>query len=462
MADILIDGGFVVTVRGGTTCIIENGLVAIEGQRIIEVGSSKELKTKYKATKTIDARDKLVLPGFINCHTHLNALFRRGLFDDLGECVPYLARTFSWYSLLDEETYYYSALLTCIEMIKSGITTFCECGTTSGMEECSVRAVNEVGMRAVLARQTWDYFGEHSVSGLPENRRETTEQALTRGQEFINRYHHSSDDRILAWLALTQVPNVSDELCRHSKDLVDTYGSGIMTHANVSSAMVQLTRQGFGLPDIERLGQLGILGPNFLAAHAGWVNGRELIMLKESSSSVAHCLSSSMHGAYGSISRGHFPEMVSMGINVALGTDSPASSNSLDMLRQLYLAATAHKEARLDPALFPAGKVLDMATVNGARAVGLGSEIGALEAGKKADIIIFNLLTTGWVPYSKETLLQNLVYAASGESADTCIIDGRILMEGRQLKTVNEKHVLQECQRLFKRFVQKADWLPSD
>lgn len=458
--DILIDNGFVAVRHNNKLSIIENGAVAIEGNRILEVGSSAELKRKYQALKLIDARDKLVMPGFINNHSHLCSGLRRGLMDDLAEAVPWLRKLFTWwYPMLNEELYYYGAMITLIEQIKSGITTMCDCTTMPGLEATAVRAVDEIGFRAVLGRITWDLFGEHTISGFPPHMQETTEQNLVRGEEFIKRYHHTCNNRILAWLCNLQVPNVSAELWKRSKELIDKHGSGLLTHLSVSRAMTDLTIAQFGLPDVEWLGSLGVLGPHLVGAHASCLTGKELILLKETKTNVVHCPGSTMKGAYGSISHGLFPEMYSMGINLCLATDSPASSNSMDMLRQLYLAATAHKEARLDPALLPSGVVLDWATINAARAIGMEDQLGSIEAGKKADIAIFNLLTTGWVPFSKENLLGNMVYSASGTTCDTTIIDGKIVMENKEIRTVDEEKVIRECQKLFKNLVKKAEWL---
>lgn len=459
MSSILIENGILIADPEGKE-ILEDGSVFIEGNRIVEVGPSASLKAKYQPQIRLNAAEKLILPGFINGHSHLEASMRRGLFDDREECVSWLSRLYSWfYPQIDEEVYYYGSLLTLMEAIKTGTTTLCECGAMPGMEPVAMQAISQIGARAVVGRMTWDTFGESTVLGFPERLRETTQQALERGEEFVKKYHNSLEGRVQAWLCLMQVPNVSDDLCQKSKDIVDKYGSGLMTHGAVTSAMVKLTKDRFGLPDIERLGALGVLAPNLLVAHAGWLTGKELLLLKEHGVSVAHCLSSSMKGAYGSVSHGWFPEMTQMGINVCLGTDSASSSNHLDMVRQLNLAATAHKEARLDPSLFPAWQVLPMATVNGARAFRLENELGVLAPGKKADLIIFDLHRIGWVPYGVENLVQNLIYSASGESVDTVIIDGQVVMENGRLAKVDEGEVRARCQKIFKKIVSRADWL---
>lgn len=219
-----------------------------------------------------------------------------------------------------------------------------------------------------------------------------------------------------------------------------------MTHAGVVEPMVELTMKRFGLRDIERLDKLGILGSDVLSAHMGWLSGKEFTILKEKGVNVAHCPSSSMHGAYGSISRGLIPEMVEAGINVAIGCDGTTCSNHLDMVRQMYLVATTHKEVRLSEKVMHPSKVIEMATLNGAKALLLDRQVGAIEIGKKADLVLFDLKRPEWTPVHRYNLLQNLVYSASGDSVDTVIVDGKILMENRKIKTIDEEAVIEGAQ----------------
>ncbi|MFQ5872517.1 MAG: amidohydrolase family protein [Dehalococcoidia bacterium] len=459
MADIVIKNGFILTLAPDRD-VIEGGALAIEGDRIVGIGPAGEISRRHQATINIDARDKLVMPGLVNGHVHLGSTLSRGLLDDI-ECVPWIERIFSWYyPSLDEESYYLATMICCLEMVKTGTTTLCDCGTLPGVEGAAVRAVTEIGMRGVLGRVLMDIYQPPAILGVPENMQETTEEALSRGEEFVKRYHKAAGGRIQAWLDLQQVSNSSDELCRGVREITKRYDVGILTHAAVSPAEVRICPQRFGLPPIERFDNLGLLGPWFLAAHMGWINGGELILLKERRANVVHIAGSSMHGAYGSISRGLFPEMAAAGINICLGSDGASCSNHFDMVRQLYLAATAHKEVRLDPTLFPAQQVLRMGTINGARALGLEKEIGTLEVGKKADVAIFDLMRPEWVPFHRENLVSNLVYSASGASVDTVIIDGRLIVQNGQVKTVDEHEILKRGQKVSRRILDKADWLP--
>jgi 5-methylthioadenosine/S-adenosylhomocysteine deaminase len=457
MAAILIKNGFVIT-QDKTRRLIEKGAVLVKGDRIEAVGDTEKL-SQGKFDAVIDASEKLVMPGLVNAHVHLHSPLSRGLLDDV-ECVAWIVRTFSgYYPQVDEERYYLNTTLCCLEMIKTGTTTFCDCGTIPIIEKAALDAALASGIRGVLGRSVMDIYDPPALTGIPEFRRETTDKALSRTEEFINQCRSRGDGRIIPGITLLQVPNGSDALCQGVKELHRRYSIGLQTHASVTEAMVSITKQRFGQRDIERMASQNLLGPHFLAAHAGWLDGKEMWLLKESNSNMAHIPSSSMHGAYGSISRGKFPELVSMGVNVALGCDGASCSNHFDMIRQMYLTATTHKEARLDPELFTCQQVLDMATLNGARALGLEKEIGSLEVGKKADIVILDLMKPGMVPYARQNLVSNLVYSATGNCVDTVIVDGNLVMEAGELKTIDERKVLSQAQEEFKKVLKKIDWV---
>lgn len=457
MADILVKNGFVIT-QDDARRLIEKGAVTIKGDRIEAVGDTEKL-AQGKFNTVIDASEKLVMPGLVNAHVHLHSPLSRGLLDDV-ECVTWIVRTFSgYYPLVDEQRYYLNTSLCCLEMIKTGTTTFCDCGTIPTIEKAALDAARASGIRGVLGRSVMDIYDPPALTGIPESRQETSKQALIRTEEFINQCRGQGAGRIIPGITILQVPNASDGLCQGVKELSERYSVGVQTHASVTEAMVSITKQRFGQRDIERMAGQNLLGPQFMAAHAGWLDGKEMLLLKESKSSLAHIPSSSMHGAYGSISRGRFPELVSMGVNVALGCDGASCSNHFDMIRQMYLTAIAHKEARLDPELFTCQQVLDMATLNGARALGLEREIGSLEPGKKADIVILNLMRPGMVPYARQNLVSNLVYSATGSFVDTVIIDGNLVMERGEVKTMDEQKVLSQGQEAFKEVLKRIDWL---
>ncbi|MEE8449617.1 MAG: amidohydrolase [Thermodesulfobacteriota bacterium] len=458
MTDLLIKNGLVLT-QDNNRRVLAGADLAIEKDRIVALGEAAQMSDYQVAARVLDATDKLVMPGLIDAHVHLVSPLCRGLLDDI-DCVSWIVGLFKgYYPLIDEENYYINARLACLEMLKTGTTTFAECGTMPGLEQAAVQAVTESGIRGVMARTMMDIYDPPGLEGFPV--KEETDEALAKAEEFIQRLQGRASGRIIPGLDLHQVPNSSDELCLGSKELAEKYGVGIMAHAAVTEPLVRMTEKRFGLPDIERMEDLGLLGPKFMAVHMGWINGRELVLLKARQASVIHCPSSSMHGAYGSVSCGRFPEMLQMGVNVALGCDGANCSNHLDMVRELSLTALSHKEFRLEPDLMGPQTVLDMATLNGARALGLEDEIGSLTPGKKADIVIFDLMRPEWVPVTKANVLSNLTYSATGDSVHTVIVDGRVVVEEGRLITMDEDEVLAEAQEAFQRLLKKMSWLSS-
>ena len=452
--DLIIEGAVVLTMDPDRK-LLWDGAITIRGNQIADVGSSADLTEKYEATRKIDGKNKLVMPGLINAHTHTFGGLCRGLVNDL-ELVPWIQKKFYLTSRgLDEENYYIATMLLCLEMLKTGTTTFADCGTVQGIESAVVSAVDKIGIKAVLARTLADISDPLAKS---HNRREpTTEENLARGEEFIKNWNNAADGRIQAWLCPIQVSSVSDELCIRSAELAKKYDVGLLTHSCVSLSDVQLCIEAFNLTPIERFYRLGVLGPNFAATHMGWITEHEIMLLKETQASVIHCPSASMKGAYGSISIGKFPDLIALGVNVGLGSDGPAASAFQDMVRVLFLTAGGHKEVKLDPRLMPPEKVVELATVNNAKALLMSDTTGSLEKGKRADIAVFDLMRPEWLPVNEANLISNLVYSASGDSVDTVIVDGKVIVENRVVKTVDEMEILEKAQKAGKTFFQLSE-----
>jgi 5-methylthioadenosine/S-adenosylhomocysteine deaminase len=472
--DLLIkNAAFVLTMDGHRT-IIENGAVVVREGTIQAVGTTDDIERTWRtADLVIDARGKVVTPGLIDAHIHLHHALVRGLMDDVPYYPEAIGRMHGLvYPNLDESDYYIGGLLNLIEMIKTGTTCFVDCGVVPShdlaMESAVVRGVREIGIRAVLGRGLFDVYERSGYDRLRATDsvrfvRETTDQALERADEFVARLNGKPDDLVTGWVCVTQVNSASDELFRGAKAIADRRGVGLLTHAAVIEPMVELTRALTGKRDIERLHALGVLGPNVLAAHMGWLSPDELRMVQESGMHVVHCVSSSMHCGYGSCARGRFPEMYARGVNICLGCDGAVESNHLDMVRQMYLAAIAHKEVRYDTPTalpFPPEQALEMATVNGAKATLMPARIGSLEVNKRADIVIFDAMRPEWIPLHRANVVSNLVYSATGDSAHTVIVDGRVVMRDRKILTVDESAVMRRAQAASQKFVDKAWWLP--
>jgi len=449
--NLLIKNGIILTVDRSRR-VIWDGAIFVENGRISDVGKTEDVKTKHTAEIEIDARNKLISPGLINTHTHLFGSFARGLVENL-EFMPWCEKKLRLTHLvLDKENYYISSLFLAMEMIKTGTTCLVDCGTVPGLEESAATAVRDVGVRAVLGRNVADVYNP-PLTTFPVYLRKSTDQQVSEVESFVKKWNNQAGGRISAWVCPIQTPCVSDNLWREAFRIANTYDVGVLTHAGVDPQDVNETVKNFGSRAMERLYNLGVLGPRLLAAHMGHVSDKEVSYLEEKGGNVSHCPAASMHLAYGA-SQGRIPEMMDVGINVGLGSDGPAAGNFQDMVRVMHLAATCHKEARRNCSIVQPETVVEMATINNAKAIQREHEIGSIEIGKKADLVIFNTNMPQWRPLNKLNVVRNLVYSSSGDSAETVIIDGSIVMEKGKLLTVNEQEVLEKTQKYSEKMLQ--------
>jgi 5-methylthioadenosine/S-adenosylhomocysteine deaminase len=268
---------------------------------------------------------------------------------------------------------------------------------------------------------------------------------LRKGEDLVKRWNGAENDRIRAWFSLRIIQNVSDELAKAVKTLADKYNVGIHAHLACFKGENEDVKKRWGVRSLERYYKLGLFGPNLLLIHMGFPNEQEIEWLKKYDVKVVHCPSTSMHLAHGVITNGMIPKMIKAGVTVALGNDSGTAGRFLDMVRTMYLAACAHKDVTTNPEEMGAYKALEMATIDGARALLWDSQIGSLETGKKADLIIIKTSNPEWHPMRDP--ITNLVYSADGKSVDTVIIDGKVIMEHRNMTTINEKEVIENVDR---------------
>jgi 5-methylthioadenosine/S-adenosylhomocysteine deaminase len=253
-------------------------------------------------------------------------------------------------------------------------------------------------------------------------------------------------------------PNVSDELYRRLSKLADRDGALLQMHAAVNKDQVEWVKRRTGRTVIEHMNSLGILGPKWCLIHMAVLTDDELRMLKDNDVKIMHVPGAALHGAYGSASVGKFPEMLDMGVTVTLGCDSSAANNSLDMFRAMYQAATVHKEVRLVADLVSPEKALEMATIDGAKALMWDKEIGSLEEGKKADLIVVECKRSNWMPLHDFSLIPSLVYSGEGADVETVMIDGRMVMEKREIRTVDVNGLLDQAQKATERLLKKLPY----
>ena len=425
LVDLLIKDGFVIAMDSKRR-VFKRGSVAIEGNEIVAVGED----VRGPAEEVIDARGKAVLPGLINAHTHSPMTLLRGFADDM-ELDPWL-REKIWpiEKKLQAEDCYVGALLGCLEMIKSGTTCFAD---QYFFMERVADAVEESGMRGVL-----------SYGIIERGDAEKREREIAAGERLVKTCHGKANGRILTQFGPHAPYTCSPDCLVEVKELAKRYGVGIHIHlAETQWESEEEVPKKYGKRPVEHLDSIGFLGPEVLAAHCVWVNEREIATLCERSVKPVHNPVSNMKIACGIAS---VPEMLAAGIPVALGTDGAASNNTLDLFNEMKFAALLNKVRTLDPTVMPAHSVLEMATINGAIALGIQDRVGSLEIGKRADVVVVDLLKPHFTPL--HNVVSHLVYNAVGSDVDTVIVDGRVLMKGREVLTLDEGEVLERAQKI--------------
>ncbi len=417
--DILITGGTVVTMAGPN---IENGSVAIRDGEIVGVGASSEIDARYAAKTVIRAGGHAVVPGFVNAHTHAPMVLFRGIADD-RDLMDWLTNFIfpAEAKNVDREFVKWGMRLAAAEMIRSGTTSF---GDMYYFESDIAREVKAAGLRGVLAQTFIDF-------PAPDNK--TWEQMVAYMRDYAKQW---KGDRLITPALAPHAPfTVSKEHLQQVRALATELGCPILIHVSETKNEVsQVTEKQNGLTPGAYLDSIGFLGDDVVAAHGVHLTPGELKTFAAKRTGVVHCPESNQMLASGVAP---IVDMVKAGMEVGLGTDGPAgSNNNLDMLEEMASAARLQKVMREDPQAISAREVLRLGTIGSAQVLGLGDKVGTLERGKRADVVIIDLEQAKTQPvYSVESAI---VYAASGNSVVTTIVDGRILMRRGELLTVDE------------------------
>jgi 5-methylthioadenosine/S-adenosylhomocysteine deaminase len=431
--DLVISGGTVVTMDPARR-IFENGIVVVQGDLIVAVEPSTPAaneKYTHAAKQLIDAKGKLVLPGFINGHTHVPMTLLRGLRDDvtLDEWLtkfifPAEAKN------VNEEFVRWGTRLAAAEQIRGGITTFAD---MYYFEDVVAEETKAAGMRGVLGETILDF-------PAPDNKSNAAMLEYT--EKFLNRWQ--GDPLIHAAVAPHSMYTCSQTTLQDSATLARKYKAPILIHIAETKKELNDSREKNGTTPVQYLDKLGILGPDVLAAHCVWVDETDRKILAQRQVGCVHNPSSNMM-----LASGVAPviEERAAGIAVGLGADSPAGSNNdLNLMEEMDLAAKLQKITKMDPRALGAKAVVEMATIEGARALHMEKEIGSLEAGKKADIILLNLDAPNAVPIYD--VYSQLAYALKGSDVETVIIGGRVAMRDKKLLTVDEPAVIAKAREL--------------
>lgn len=432
MARILIKGARWVVTMNPAREIITDGAVAVDGDRIALVGKTAAVEQAFAADVVIDAADRMVLPGLIQAHVHNTQFLCKGLTEGAFLKQSLFDRIFPYEVQLSAEDAYWSSYACQMNLLRTGVTSFVEAG--SYYPDAVGQVTVETGLRGIITRSAADVHGT-GLGTFPADYigRETLDETLDRGAATVERWHGREGGRIRAWMCMRFLQAASDDLIRETVRLAEHYGVGYQTHLAHSREGIEATLAQCGRRDVERMQALDALRPQFLGIHMGWVTMRELLAWRDAGCKVAHCPSSNLSAAYGTFLLGKIPEMLALGITVALGSDACFSGHFVDILREMHLAISMQKDVRMDSQIIPHEKALEMATVDGARALGWDDEIGALIPGYKADIALFDVTAAEWYPAHNP--IQNFVYCSEGTAADTVLVDGRILMQNKQIRS---------------------------
>ena len=426
--------------------IIADGSLIIQGQRILQVGKKDELAAA-QADRVIDATDMVITPGFCNGHMHISyAHATRGIFpDDLGSA--YLPNVFKLQAIMTEEDEYYTSLLAITELLKYGTTTFMDPGSTKYLDRC-LDAYRLAGCRIITGAHVTD---KPNPLGLPTY---STAEAINIVKTTIEGFNGQLDGRVSAW-AMPFAPSMcTDELLLACKRLADEHGTGVTLHYNNSPNYVKASLKETGLRPTQYLEKLGVLGDNVTLAHMLGQDQSEVEALGRTGTRAVVVPTAAVKGGAGMTQHGTLPEMLDAGMTVGLGTDAGNNSNLLETNRAMYLIAVLYKDARQDSKAIPAETALEMATIQGAAALGLDGDIGSLEAGKKADLVLFDTRRAEW-----QTLfnpVNNLVYNADGRSVHTVMVDGKIVVEDHKPLFVDEWELAQKVQGIGEDMLARA------
>ena len=453
--DLLVAHGLVVTMDDERR-MIANGAVAVVDGAIAAVGKTDELVAGYRAKETIDATDKLVLPGLIDGHNHPVHFLSKGFIDDMKFPERWRDRVWPYEIGLSDAEAELAATGTFLEMIRHGTTCFADPGTFQ--PDAIARAVGRVGIRGIIARLTSDV----EDATAPPNYTADTDTAVATAEAVIDKWHGAHGGRLRAWFSLVRTAHVTDTLCRRVKERADALGVGVHAHLATTPGEVAATKEVHGFGPVERYRRLGVLGANAYLVHMGWIEDDDIDVLRAHDVSVCHCPSASMFGGFGCVTHGKFPELVEAGVRVVLGTDACAVSRFLDMVRVMYLAACGHKDAKIDPTVIGAHKALEMATVDAARALlwdGAGG-IGSVEVGKRADLVVVDTDGIGWHPNPLCNPIGNLIYSNTGEAVRTVVIDGRVVMRDRVFTMIDEGAYRQDAATASSAILGRIDATP--
>jgi 5-methylthioadenosine/S-adenosylhomocysteine deaminase len=446
---IISDIDWLITIDSGRR-VIRDAAIVVDQSKIVAIEKSAEIARRYSGKQTVDGRRTVATPGFIDCHLHSSFQLSRGLADEANAQSFLFDRMYPYEAALEGDDVRISATLAAAELLKHGVTCFIDPGNYH--PEASVEGIMATGIRAIVSRSSFDLT--KSVLGiLPERMIESTDTALERAEAVLARYANSGDKsanaRLGASASFRGLNNASDELILGLDKLARKFGTLLQTHACFSYSTHDSSVARTGMAEIERLEALGVIDERMLIVHSGWLEPQELAILAKRKPSLVCAPSSSLHNGYGNFLFGKLPELIALGVNVAIGSDH-ASSGIVDMPQEVRLACCCYKETRINPRVMPPETGLEMATRNGAKAALMDDRIGSIEVGKEADIVLFDTNRPEWQPLINP--VSNLVYSATGDSVRDVFVAGEHVVADGRLTRIDEEKLYAEIPVAVARF----------
>ncbi|MCM3790644.1 5'-deoxyadenosine deaminase [Domibacillus indicus] len=441
MGSLLIKNAQIVTMNAQEEII--NGDILIRDSRIEAVRPALD---ETPADRVIDASGRTVIPGFVQTHVHLCQTLFRGKGDDL-ELMDWLKkRIWPLEASHDEESVYYSAMLGIGELLQSGTTTIVDMETVHHTDS-AFRAIAQSGIRALSGKVMMDKGSE-----VPLALQENTAASIQESVDLLEKWHMYDSGRIQYAFSPRFVVSCTEELLKEVQKLSVHYNVHVHTHASENRGEIAIVEQETGMRNVIYLDHLGLANERLILAHCIWLDEEEKRIIREKGVHVSHCPGSNLKLASGIAD---VPELLDAGSSVSLGADGAPCNNNLDMFNEMRLAALIQKPIH-GPTSMNARTVFRMATIGGARAVGLGHEIGSIEAGKRADLVMLNLNHFHTFPSYDVDPISRIVYSATRADVETTIVDGRIVMENGMMKTIDKTTVLREADASIKRLLKKT------
>jgi cytosine/adenosine deaminase-related metal-dependent hydrolase len=417
--DLLLRHGRIITMDGQRR-ILRDGAIAVRDGRIVAIGPDAEVAPGVDAKVTRDLAGALVHPGFVDAHAHTGMDLIRGLTPDGSR--DWTAVETPYFHSLTRDDEYLGTLLACMEMVANGITTYADTGSSFDLA-ATAEAIDTVGMKGIPGVFVADMplESEGLDQPLPE--------CLQRLETQLDCYPFHGPQRVRCAVTIAGMGTCSDELLKQAKVLADERRVPVIMHQSWGEEEVEAALEQYGKRPVEHLADVGILAENLTLVHMIRANDAEVALVAAHGARVIHCPSASIRRSMGAFRVGRFPEMLAAGIPVALGSDGHSGKH--DVARQAYLAATVHREMRNAVPTISAQTALEMATINGAIALGMEQEIGSLEPGKRADVVVHARNRPELRPSFSDPV-ANLVYHALAQGVETVLVDGEVVLDGGQ------------------------------